>query len=125
MNKENKEDEGAEFFKELKEAFIDLRERFEIEESNENDRELYAVIAEFPIIGTWKEKAKQLDIHRAFGRRRNKLSRSQHLIGLEQHFEIPMTKHHVNERDVVYIPTHIHASVRHKVGDRKLEGVVG
>lgn len=48
-----------------------------------------------------------------------------HLLCLPQTFSLPMDKHHVNKKDVVFIPTLIHRAVKHKQGDGKLEGVVG
>ena len=48
-----------------------------------------------------------------------------HLICLKQDFEVAMDKHHVNERDVVFLPTLIHRAAVHERGDGKLEGVIG
>ena len=47
------------------------------------------------------------------------------LICCEQVFSVPMDRHHVNETDIVFVPTHIHRACYHLRGDNKLEGVLG
>ena len=48
------------------------------------------------------------------------------LICLKQSFSIMMEKHHVNEREVVFIPAFVHRAVYHRLGDgNRLEGVIG
>jgi hypothetical protein len=48
-----------------------------------------------------------------------------HLICKPQEFFIAMDLHHVNETDIVYIPTYVHRASAHKRGKSNLEGVIG
>ena len=48
-----------------------------------------------------------------------------HCLCVSQKFSIPMERHHVSKWEYVYIPKNIHQHVSHKLGDGKLEGVIG
>ena len=48
-----------------------------------------------------------------------------HCLCAPQKFSIPMERHHVSKWEYVYVPKNIHQHVSHKLGDGKLEGVIG
>ena len=48
-----------------------------------------------------------------------------HNLCAPQEFSIPMERHHVSKWEYVFIPKYIHQHVSHKLGDGKLEGVIG
>ena len=101
-----------------------------IEKGIEEIQEMQSKWAKEEFFSSWYSTEEDKQIHDEYllwKKQFRKLAdiKYKHCLCLSQEFSIPMEKHHVSKWEYVYISKNIHQHVQHKLGDGKLEGVIG